>query len=241
MSTIATLEPNVIKKVENRTTEAANVDRWIRDALVEIAGNSDYKDDFDELEVLGPTYNLTIGVQPYDFSNFLNPGDYNLGTLDFMIWIDPPNNTKRKQLMPTHYQDADKYLQAQSIPAEWFRFADQVLFTPPPNNTYQVQARILRQHPITDYENTSSQLSTTVILLPREWNEILEWAAAMRGFMELLEYEKAANIRQLLYGDPKHPEKPGLIEGVKKRRKREGFRQTVGLRPIIRSYGWGQS
>jgi hypothetical protein len=103
-----------------------------------------------------------------------------------------------------------------------------------PNAAYQVQARVLRRHPITD-----AALSTTVILLPREWNEVLEWAAAIRGFMELLEYEKAAAVRSLLYGDPKHPEKPGLIEGVKKRRKREAWRQTVGLRPVVAAYGWG--
>lgn len=224
-----------IPKVENRTTETDTVAEWVRDALIEIAGNADYKDEFDELEAWGLTWNLTIGQQEYPFENFLTlEADYNMSTLDVLIWVDYPDNTRRKRLDATHYQESDRFLQAASLPAQWYRFGDFIGFNPPPNKAYQVQARILKRHPIYD-----DDLKSTPILLPREWWEIIEWAAAIRGFMHLLEYEKAGAIRTLLYGDPKHPEKPGLIEGLKKRRKRESWRQTHGLRPVIRGYGWG--
>ena len=82
-------------------------------------------------------------------------------------------------------------------------------------------------------------LSQTQILIPREWNEILVWAAVERGFMEYLEYEKAAKVHQLIYGDPKHPERPGLIEGRKKRREMEAHRTEQALRPVYRRMMYG--
>lgn len=234
-TSIADLAADVVIKVENRTTDLTRAYVWVRDALLEIAGNSDYKDEFDQLEVWGEQFNLVVGQQEYDFDLFLPVDvDYNLSTLDVLIWTDYPTNTKRKQLLPTHYQDSDKFLQANSIPAEWYRFSNFIGVNPPPNQRYQVQARILKRHPI-----DATTMEATCILLPREWYEVIEWAAAIRGFMELLEYEKAGAIRTLLYGDPKHPEKPGIIEGVKKRRKMEAWRQTQQLRPVVRGYGWG--
>jgi hypothetical protein len=63
----------------------------------------------------------------------------------------------------------------------------------------------------------------------------------MRGFAELLEFEKSQEIRTMLQGDPKFPGKSGLIESIKKRRKREAWRSEQPLRPVLRGYGWGSS
>jgi hypothetical protein len=238
---IEDLENEVILRVENRTTDTARADVWIRDALIEITSQPDFRNEFDLLEEYGPQFNLTaptgnppVGVQEYDFSNFVPPGDYNLATLDVLIWQDPPTNSVRRKLYPSHYQKADNFQPTFSLPTEWYRFADTLGFTPVPDKAYQVQCRILRAHPIND-----NQLNQTLILIPREWNEILVWAAAQRGFMELLEYEKASVIHKLLYGDPKHPDRPGLIEGRKKRREMEAWRTEQPLRPVIRKSCFG--
>jgi hypothetical protein len=239
---ISDLENEVILRVENRTTDTGRADVWLRDAILEISGNPDYRDDFDQLEVLGPTYNLTISQQEYAFSNLVPPqslplqSGYNMSTLDIFMWIDYPTNQIRRKLNPTHYQDSDKFQQALSLPTEWYRFGDSVGFNPVPNQAYQVQARILQEHPIDD-----TTLRDTQILLPREWNEVLIWSAAMRGFAELLEFEKSQEIRTMLQGDPKFPGKTGLIESIKKRRKREAWRTEQPLRPVLRGYGWGTS
>lgn len=243
--TLSQLVPEVIAKVENRITDTNRAQIWIRNALLELTSGTKYRDDFDQLEIFGPTYDLTVGQQEYAFSSIVPPQNiqspfvpgvvpmsgYNLGTLDVLIWLDFPFNHIRRRLNFTHYQDADKFQQALSLPTEWYRFADMIGFNPVPNRTYQVQARMLQMHPIND-----ANLGNTLILLPREWNEILEWCAAIRGYMELLEFEKAQTIRTMLEGDPEHPDKQGLIQAVKKRRKREGWRQEQGLRPIIRQY-----
>jgi hypothetical protein len=242
---IQDIEQCVIRKVENRQTDVALVDEWLRDALIELSSNPDYRDDFDQLQVLGPVSNLVAPVgttvtQEYDESQFLpatTPATINKASLDFMLWADPPTNVQRRQLKPSNFQDADQFMSTSisaSTPVEWYRFGSTIGFNPPPNQAYQVQARFLQFHPIND-----DNLNQTIILLPREWNEVLCWAAAERGFMELLEYEKAMKIHQLLFGDPKHPDKPGLIYGVKKRLKQEAWRQQQGLRPIIRGYSYG--
>lgn len=250
VTTIANLESEVILKCENRTSDTARADIWIRDAILEISGNPDYRDDFDDLEILGLLTNLTggaigVSVQEYPFSNFLpSPGGttiYNLSTLDVMLWIDFPTNNIRRKLNPSHYQEADKIVTYPSIPTSWYRFADTLGFDPPPNQNYQVQCRVLQRHPFVDFFNAVGNLNTTTVLLPLEWNEIIEWAAAMRGFMELLEFDRAAQLRNMLYGDPKHPDKVGLISSVKKRRSREAWREQQPLRPIVQGSTWGSS
>lgn len=244
---ISDLDNEVILRCENKTTDLARADIWLRDALIEITSSPDFRNEFDQLEILGPKYNLqggsfladfgsaSGGVQEYPFSNIVPPSDYNIATLDILIWQDPPNNTIRRQLRQSHYQKADNFQPTFSLPTEWYRFADTFGVTPVPNLNYQVQARILRAHPIND--NAPAQ---TLLLIPREWNEILVWAAVERGFMEYLEYEKAASVHTLLYGDPKHPDRPGLIEGRKKRREMEAFRTEQPLRPVYRAIGYGK-
>jgi hypothetical protein len=91
-----------------------------------------------------------------------------------------------------------------------------------------VQARIYRMHPIAD------AVAQTIILIGRNWNEILIWTAVMRGYAELEQYEKAAAVRSLLYGDPKDPERVGLFEGRKKRHEKEAWRRQKALRPSNR-------
>jgi hypothetical protein len=237
----------VLLRCENKTTDTTRAAIWLRDSLIEITSNPDFRNEFDALEEYGPTYNLQGGnvlavfgastgaVQEYPFSNIVPVGDYNLATLDILIWQDFPTNSIRRQLRQSHYQKADNFQPTFSLPTEWYRFADTFGVTPVPDKNYQVQARILRAHPIND-----NVLSQTLLLTPREWNEILVWAAVERGFMEYLEFEKAAAVHTLLHGDPKHPDRLGLIEGRKKRREMEAFRTEQSLRPVYRSICFGK-
>lgn len=247
---IQNLEQEVILKVENRTSETANADRWIRDALIELSGNPDLRDSFSELEILGPQFNLTGGdittsIAEYAESNFVPagpPADYNIKTLDFLIWVDYPTNQQRRQLNPSHFQATDRYQSNPSLPVEWYRFGNSIGFEPTPNQNYQVQARLMRRHPIIDYWNANGLLNTTPILMPAEWYEIIEWTAAMRGFMELLEFEKATSIRTLLWGDPDKPtDFPGLIASVKTKRRGEAWLKEQPLRVRKQGYTWGSS
>jgi hypothetical protein len=231
--TLCDLAPEVLVRTENRTTEQSRALVWLKEALEEIASNPDYRDEFDELEVLGTPLNLTPGVQEYDQALLVPQGDYNLATLDILLWIDPPTNTVRRKLLFTHFQHIDKFQPVSAMPTQWYRFGSAIGFSPIPDKAYQVQARLLRRHPIT------SDICNTVVLLPPDWYDIIVWSAVLRGYMELGEFEKAAAVRMLLYGDPRDPGKPGLILSRKRRREREAWRMEQGLRPLRRRYGWG--
>lgn len=230
---ISDLASEVIAKVQNRNDKLARSYTWLRDAILEISGNTDLRDDFDELEEYGTAFVLTPGTQEYAFSNIVPSGDFNLATLDVLIWTDPPTNSNRQRLTMTSYQAADDTsTQSRGLPSEWYRFADTIGFVLTPDKAYQVQPRILRRHPIND-----AALQNTTILLPREYNEVLVWAAAERGFAELLQFEKAAGIHQLLHGDPKKPDQPGLIKSIKSRRKKENWRRQKPLQVVVDRYG----
>ncbi len=235
---ISDLVNEVLLRTENRTgvTDAARAAIWIRDALIELTMDPELRNEFDELEVLGPIFNLTGGlrgtfVQEYPFSSLLQPGDYNVATLNIRLWTDPPANTNVVRLNDTSYQDSDRISPFPGLPTKWYRFNDTVGFTPPPDQNYQVQARAYKMHPIND-----NVLTQTQILIGRDWNEVLIWAAVMRGYMELEQYEKAASIKQMLFGDPEYPQRPGLIAGRKHRREKESWRRQTALRPIYRPY-----
>lgn len=233
---ISTLVPEVLIRVENRTTDSARAAVWLRDALIEITMDTELRNEFDELEVKGPIFQLTGMIdcdstkQEIDFCNLIPSGSYNAATLDIVIWSDPPTNCNRIRLNETSYQDADRISPFPGLPVKWYRFNDSVGFVPPPDQGYSIQARIYRMHPI------ASPIENTEILIARDWDEILVWAAVMRGFAEMMEYEKSTSIHNMLYGDPEYPQRQGLLQARKKRHEKESWRRQRSLRPVIRAY-----
>lgn len=239
-TTIGDLAFEVVSKFENRVAQLDRTYVWLRDALLEITGNATLRDEFDELEVWGEPYTLVPEQGEYSFDSLLplalngKPIPYNQATLDVLMWTNPPSNTVRIKLNPTHYQDADRATQQNSSqPSEWYRFGNLIGYSPTPNEAYQVRARILQMHPI------ATPLELTVVLLSQEWHNVLVWAAVEQGYMEFQEFEKAAAVHQLIHGDPKSPTTLGLIGAKHTRRKKEAWRQSIGLRPVIRSYSYG--
>jgi hypothetical protein len=241
--TIGDLAKEVILRCENRQQEEVRAYSWLRDTLLELTTHTDYRDDFDELETWGEPFLLTSGLGDYPFDSVLPLStdpvtggaitSYNMATLSVILWTDPGTNKRSKQLNPSHYQAVDRRASyAPGVPNEWYRFGDTITFDPVPNNNYQIRARILRMHPIND-----DALQLTPILIGRDWHDILTWGAVERGYMEAQEFDKAAGVHSLLHGDPRHPDKPGLLKGAKTRRKREAWRRTGSLRVTTRSYG----
>jgi hypothetical protein len=228
------IDNEVLLRTENRTTDLSRADIWLRDSLLEITSDPGFRNEFDQLEILGVQFALTPKQQEYPESSLIPVGNVNTATLDILIWQDPPTNSIRRKLMQSHYQKADNFQPTFSLPTEWYRFGPNIGFTPVPDKAYQIQTRMLQMHPIND-----NVLSQTQILIPRDWNEILIWAAVERGFIEYLEYEKAAKIHTLLHGDPKYPGRLGLLEGRKKRREMEGHRTEEALRPVYRPSMYG--
>lgn len=246
--TLKDLEQEVVQKLENRTTNTNNIDRYLRDAIIELTSNPDLRDSFPDLEERGPAYNLQGGpisfsVREYPESNFIWPVDENAKVLNIIVWIDFPFNTRWNKLNPGVFQESDKFRQGPSLPVDWYRYGKNIGFDPSPNRNYRVQASYQRQHPINDWFNSAGLLNRTIILMDQAWFEILEWTAAMRGFAELLNYPRADEIFQMIWGkpDPNNSGErlPGLITNVKTKRQSERWLQQQPLRPLIRGSGWG--
>jgi hypothetical protein len=231
----SSLENEVLLRMEGRVEDTLRADVWLQDALLEMTSDPKLRDEFDELEVIGPTFNLTggavgVSVQEYAFSNLLNAGVYNTSTLSMLIWTDPPKNQNRWSLSATNYQDADQITPFPGLPVKWYRYGDNIGFVPTPDRNYQVQARIYKEHPL------GNPLSTTNVLLANDWREPLILAAVLRGYIEMGEFEKAAKLKILLYGDPTKPDEPGLMYKRKKRRDKEMWRRQQSLSPRVRRY-----
>lgn len=231
---ISDLENEVVLRTENRSDDIARARVHLRDALLEITSNPDFRNEFDELEISSQFINLTAGQREYAFSTWVVLPDVNVSTLDMLLWTNPPLNTNRIQLAQRDYQYLDKIQPFPGQPTQWARYGDNLTFDASPSQAFQTQMRIYKMHPIND-----NVLQDTQILISRDWNEILIWAAVMRWFTELMQFEKAAKVRVILYGDPKHPDRPGLIEGRKKRKEREAWRKQRTLRPRLRPYSYG--
>jgi hypothetical protein len=231
---IGDLVNEVLLRCENRTNDTSRAAIWIRDALLEISGSPDYRDDFAELEELGPVFNLTINQQEYAETLLAPTGDVVSVVDDILIWVDFPTNSVRRKLDWAHYQKTDRFTPIFSLPTEWYRHSTNIGFNPVPDKAYQVQWRMVKMHPIND-----NALTQTIILLPRDWNEVLVWNAVYRGFNELMEYEKSAKIYTMLHGDPKDSSQPGLLFSVKRKRRKEAWRQEGRLTVVRRPIMWG--
>ncbi len=82
-------------------------------------------------------------------------------------------------------------------------------------------------------------IADTYLRMPDDWLEILDYSAALRGFTELLEHERAAAIFALLNGaeDPRTGKRqPGLIAKRMTAMQAEVGEEEYAIRPRIRKY-----
>jgi hypothetical protein len=76
----------------------------------------------------------------------------------------------------------------------------------------------------------------TQVLTPLDWDEIIMLMATLRGHIGLLERDKAAELRTLLYGDPTDQSNPGLIKKKLLIHAAENVDSDFAIRPKVRSY-----
>lgn len=106
--------------------------------------------------------------------------------------------------------------QNQGAPSIWCDFHEEIIFRPVPdgNGPYSVVTDVWLKPVITE------DIASTIILLPDDWLEALDYAATVRGHTELQEEDKARAIQSLLYGstDPGTGKyTPGMIQNLQNR------------------------
>jgi hypothetical protein len=115
-----------------------------------------------------------------------------------------------------------------------------------PDNPYPTYMRYQKEHPFNiPYEyvlqsrfdnDLSVKLATSQILMPRDWTDIIVYAAAEKACDDVGMNEIGMQYHQKLYGykDKKGNEMPGLITVRLTQQERQSDRNSRALRPVVR-------
>lgn len=230
MALISDRTTTVQPMIGNRTDLSARIPIWTANAYIELASNIPFPD-LEATDVLS-----TVGSSgPQNFPPANDTYDYPTnaqGILSCTIIVqNVPYPVSKKNIeyidqYPTLYPGR---------PVIWAPFNYHQIFRPVPDQSYQVIRRFWTR-PVVDFTSTST-INATILSLPPDWLEIVDYTSALRGFMELKDYEKAQGIRIILYGDPKHPQdNPGLIKQRLTQIQSENMNSDYGMRMKIRKY-----
>lgn len=228
--------PYVQSKIGNRADMAAGapsmIEQWIRDAYIELALNYDFE------ELLDTTTSVTTISTPTVITDTFNYPD-NVRAIKSLTLVDSFGNVQVLEKRSIRFIEA----YPNNAPSRPSCFCS---YTQGASLTTKTRTVVLRSAPDQIYTlrwrawmkpTIAGTLSATYIQIPDDWLEILDYAAAMRGFVQLLEPDRAQAIFQLLFGrmDMKSGRKePGLIAQRLTATEYE-YDDTYGARPQIRS------
>jgi len=204
----------------------------IRKAVLELT--NDYKHPL--LEATGPLTNFVAYQNSYSPNYFLNTGDANLDVMkvnSFFLYNNPylaPSainslTNSGYDLKFRSFDSIEVLLNIPGVPLYWSRNNNQILIGSMPDNTYDCYMRYQKQHPNSETVNGFS--TGTAILMADEWQETLEYAAALRVAPQVNLSGKRTELREALYGNQKFQEtsgiegSPGLIFGLTSQRNRD--------------------
>jgi hypothetical protein len=237
MATIAERAVRVLSMLGNRTDLVSKIEGWVRDAYFEFG----MKYDFEELE---ETHNLAITG-----ANNNNTYTYPTLTLNNNSWyvrgikaltLFGNNNTRVIPLIKKDIKWLDRLPETQGSPAIFCSFKNSIIMHPTPNTDWTLRWRVwLKPRIEIEDNNNNLHMNSTEILLPEDWLELIDYGAALRGHVDLLERDKAGEIMQLLFGseDPRNGRKiPGLISQRLLRRHAESPMNDWGMRPKRMGY-----
>jgi len=222
----------------NRSDLQTRVEQWIRDSYIDLGTSYE----FEELE---ETVDITVdgnnsnNTYPYPV---YNDGNNNRDTRAVKsLKLLSGNNESNNLVIPLVKKTIgflDQIPYSVGTPAIWAPFKRQIIVRPGPSSSYDgylLRTRVWLKPLIISGNNMNS----TELLLPDDWLEILDYAAALRGHTELLERDKAAEVLQLLHGseDPRSGRRvPGLIAMKLTQRQAETRYGDWGMKPRNRRY-----
>jgi len=225
----------------NRQVAQATMLEAIRKAVLELT--EDYKHPL--LEATGANVQLTPYVNNYTPEFFTGAADASLDVSkvnSFFIYNNPymvPSASNGitnagYDLKYRSIKDIEVLLNIPGLPIYWSRNNNQIYIASMPDNSYSVYMRWQTQHPSTDAPN--GFILTTPILMADSWQEILEYAAAIRLAPQVNLADKRTELHTDLYGDQKFQTSsgiegsPGLIFQRTSQRNRDQATTTRRLR-----------
>lgn len=222
MSKISDRTTTIQLMLGNRSDLADRIPRWTANAYIELGSNIPFPD----LEEGPDDITTAAGADSYAYPTNA------LGITSCTMTFQGAKRAIRKK----NIEYIDLYPTSNpGPPVVWAPFKNEQVFRPVPDRDYLITRRFWKK-PMVD-QTTINTINNTTLLLPDNWLEVLDYAAALRGFVELEENSKAGELRMLLYGDPKHPaDNPGLIKQRLTRIQTENMNSDYGMRMRIRNY-----
>ena len=201
-TTIADILPDVGLILQNRTDIGSyKPERFARKAIEELT----LAYPFEELRTKGPTQPLQVNNYSYPVTFFLNSGDDYSQVQGMHVFITPIVSTPMKYDTPTAIQSI--LFIPGGLPSKWTRFGTNIWIGTQPQYPYPAYMLYQKRHPFT------TDILSSVIMMPPEWFEIVQYATAYRLAAGPLRWtDQAATLRTMLYGDPSDPSEPGLIK-----------------------------
>ena len=204
--TIDDRRPYVVSKLGNRTDIDASINQWLGDAYLELGNNYP----FEELLTTEET-STVVGTGQYNYPD-------NVRAIRHLSIID--SDDFKTPLVRRNQRFLDRYNTVhEGRPIVYSSYTDRTSAVPPVIN------RIILVRPVPDEVYTiewrawlkpvlASPVENTILYLPDDWLEILDYAASLRGFTSLQAPNRAAEIHALLFGvdNPRTGKRePGLI------------------------------
>lgn len=226
----------------NRTVAQSAMLEEIRKAVLEFT--EDYKHPL--LEATGPIMQLVPFQNVYSPNFFVqSPGDVNLDiskVLSFFIYNNPyvtpssdsENTNSGYDLKYRSIDSLEVLLNIPGLPIYWGRNNNQIYIASMPDDSYYLYMRYQKQHP--NSETVNGFTNTQQIFMADTWQEVIEYACAMRIAPKVNLADKKAELHEALYGDSKFQTSsgvegaPGLIFQRTSQRNRDQATTTRRLR-----------
>lgn len=201
---------------------------WIRDSYINLCMSY-------ELETLEVSLSTTLAIN----SNSLSyPPDCR--AIQSLTFSNPDGTTFQPDWKDLQYFRMFNQVNP-GPPSIWTTQNQTIFFGPKADKQYNLIIDYLQLPQILDAggnvldpSQSTKDISTTPILLPYDWLEVLDYGAEMRGHAELLEREKAQQIQQLLFGFTiplTNKFVPGLIGQIMTRRQAQAPLVDYGIQP----------
>lgn len=213
---LSELQPGVRRKLGGRSDQNNNLNIWIAEAVLELAENYPFKG----LLVQGPVTAFQVNVNTYDRNNWCQSGD---GWTDIKSWFLFFNGISGPgwQIKGRNLNFVQSYANISGIPTYWSEADDSNLVVGfNPCQSYYSYMNYQRINPFTyNSDGSLNPANGDSVYLPNDWQEIIEYAAAIRGASELRAFDYVDKYYSLLHGDDDYRSsnglkgKPGLIFG----------------------------
>jgi hypothetical protein len=212
--TAANCTQGIIALLMNRQVASATRLEATRKAVLELT--EDYKHPL--LEVNGALVQFTPYVNLYAPTFFTGSGDgLDVSKVNsFFIYNsyygapspDQQNANSGYNLKFRSPDSMEVLWNVPGIPQFWSRSNNQILIGSMPDNAYYCYMRWQQQHPDTD--EAANFTDDTQIMMADAWQEILEYAVAMRLAPQVNLSDKKEELHSALYGDQKFQSSSGI-------------------------------